>query len=618
MNKLKIFFSYFYKSLKIIFISLGSLFVLIIIIILINFNSWHNIITNSLEAKDNINESLDLLIKSDLDEAENSAKLALSNFEESLYSLNKISQTNPVFKINFLKKEINSLENILESANLLSSSFLQIIKLTNQLNDSILIFDRNTALNIEDKQKLLEILYYFEADLIGNKANINLVLLKLKNTNSFFFDLAFKNNLQELINQLEEIQIVFSRTLPFLRLMPTLGGWPEPSRFLILFQNNDELRPTGGFIGSLATLEVSQLGENINLETSDVYHYDMPSIEHLNTVPPEPIAKYMGLKKWYLRDANWSPDWPSSASFIEELFYQEAFYADKEFNDLDGIFAITPQFVAELINLTGPIKLDNQIYTAENLQSLLQYQTGIAYKQDDIASWDRKDIISDLSTILKERLKNLKTKEIIDLIKIIDQTIIRKDLLIYFTNPNNQIIAEGLNSDGRIIKVNHDYLMIVDANLAAFKTDAVIIKDWFYQIEELNDHIIANLYLNYKHEGGFDWRTTRYRSYTRVLSPMGSQLLSIENASDIKVEDDKDLDKTVIGFFFTVEPKETKQIKISYQLPDTIKNQIENKNYQLYLQRQAGSQINSFNFQFLNHSQLTKDLENDKLIKIFE
>lgn len=617
MNKLNVFLSYLYLSLKILLISLGSLFFILLIIFLVNLSSFRNLTQNTLEARINIYSSLYSLINSDIDASEASANLALINLEASLYNLDKI-ESNIFFRINLLRRELNSLRSTLESGHLLTNTLKQSINLTRDLNNNVEIFHRDNPLTLNEKESLLEMLYYFEPELIGAKANLNLVLLKLKNTNSFFFNLAFKNNLNELNNQLEEIESLFSNSLNILRLMPTLAGHPEPSRFLILFQNNDELRPTGGFIGSLATLEISQLGENIDMQTSDVYHYDMPSIEFLNTIPPEPISKYMGVKKWYLRDSNWSSDFPSSAAFIEELFYKEAFYADKEFNNLDGIFAITPQFVSELINLTGEINLDGEIYTAENLQSLLQYQTGIGYREEDIASWDRKDIISDLALVLKDRLRNISNRELIDLMRIIERAIIRKDLLIYFTDPNNQLIAERLNSDGRILNFPHDYLMIVDANLAAFKTDAVVIKDWTYSLEEVNNEIVANLVLRYQHEGGFDWRTTRYRSYTRVLVAMGSELLSIENASDIKVEDSLEYDKTVIGFFLSVEPRETKEIKISYKLPSRIKEQVHNNTYQLYIQRQPGSRINSFNFNFLNQTLLTKDLESDKLIRIFE
>ncbi len=616
MNKTKIAWYYIFKSLKIISIILGSLFVLALILFLVNINSWRSLTINTLNARDNINSGLHSLLEADIDKANQQAIDASNDFRNAYLALEKIEDTNFVYRLPFFKAEMNNLKNIIETGKILSSSFISVTDLSYQVQESVNLFSRDQSLSFEEKERLIALAYEFEPELAGLKANIDLALYNLKYVDNSLFILPFKDEILQLKKQLEDAEIMLARGLPILRLLPTLSGWPESSRFLVLFQNNDELRPTGGFIGSLATLEISRFGENIDMQASDVYHYDMPSINYLENSPPEPIAKYMGLKNWYLRDSNWSPDFPRSAQFIEELFYEESYYADKEFTDLDAIFAITPQLVANIIDLTGPVELDGKVYDAENLQTLLQYETGIGYRDEDIASWDRKDIIQDISLILKERLRNLNSVQIIELVNIINQAINSKDLQSYFTDPQNQLVAERLNSDGAIKSVNHDYLMVVDANLAAFKTDAVMIKDWTYEIKQENDNLVAYLYLNYEHRGGFDWRTTRYQSYTRVLTPKGSELLSIENARDLQVEDDNDLDKTVIGFFFSVEPQQSKEIRISYQLPSRIKNQLENNNYQLYLQRQAGSRINSFNFQFLNQPLLTKDLKSDKLIRI--
>ncbi len=616
MKKVKIIMYYIYKSLKIILIILGSLFVLILILFLINLNSWYSLTVNTLNARNNINSGLYSLLNSDIDKANKKAIAARNDFTNAYLALENIENNNFVLKLTILKKEINNLKKIIETGKVLSNSFIHSTNLAYQIQENIKIFNRDQAFTLQEKERLIALAYEFEPELAGLKANIDLALYNLKYVDNSLFILPFKSEILQLKQQLGDAETLLARGLPILRLLPTLSGWPESSRFLILFQNNDELRPTGGFIGSLATLEISNFGENIDMQASDVYHYDMPSIKYLDNNPPKPIAKYMGLKNWYLRDSNWSPDFPTAAQFIEELFYEESYYANKEFSDLDAIFAITPKLVANIIDLTGPVELDGKVYNAENLQTLLQYETGVGYRDEDIASWDRKDIIQDISLILKERFKNLNAIQIIELVKIIDQAVNTKDLQSYFTNPQNQLVAERLNSDGAIKSVNHDYLMIVDANLAAFKTDAVMIKDWTYEIKQENDNLVAYLYLNYEHRGGFDWRTTRYQSYTRVLTPKGSELLSIENARDLNIEDDNNLNKTIFGFFFSVEPQQSKEIKISYQLPSRIYNQVKDNNYQLYLQRQAGSRINSFNFQFLNQLLLTKDLKSDKLIRI--
>ncbi len=604
------------RSLKILLISLGALFLIALIVFLINLNSWSALVKSSLAAKQNLETGWQSLLNQDLVKAETESKMAKENFNQALLAVNKIEKNNPFFKLKTTKNQLTDLKKFITSGQLLAISFKQSTDFFININDSIRIVNRDKALSLEEKAMILEIALNSDSIINEIKDNLNLAVNKFQSVKNSLFLFPFKRQINLLAVRLDQGQILVNRSLPILPLLPTLGGWPEPSRFLILFQNNDELRPTGGFIGSYATLEIANLGQDIDMQTGDIYHLDKPSIEHLETIPPEPISKYMGLKKWYLRDANWSPDWPTAAHFIEWLFYQESYWAGLDFNDLDGIIAITPDLVADLIELTGPINLEGEIYTADNLQKLLQYQTGVGYREEDIAAWDRKDIINDLALILKDRLQNIKANQLPDIITILDKAIIRKDLLTYFTDPQNQLIAKKLKTDGQIKKTNSDYLMIVDANLAAFKTDAVVIKNWQYEIENTQPGLVAKLSLTYQHQGGFDWRTTRYRSYTRVLSPLGSQLLSIEEASDLKTEEDISLNKTIFGFFLSVEPGQTKTIKLSYLLPSKIKDQIENKEYELYLQRQPGSRINSFNFIY-NNFILKKDLESDKVLRIF-
>ncbi len=168
-----------------------------------------------------------------------------------------------------------------------------------------------------------------------------------------------------------------------------------------------------------------------------------------------------------------------------------------------------------------------------------------------------------------------------------------------------------------------DYLMVVDANLGAFKSDAVINKDISYTLSQSANGLGATVRLDYRHEGGFDWRTTRYRSYTRVYAPLGSRLTSLkgidEATADISVTDDSRLNKTVFGFFWTIEPGTSAGAILSYDLPDRISAQMKAGTYELLVQRQAGSRINSLKAVYKPLSGKTKEwsdnLNTDKSFK---
>jgi ABC-type Fe3+-hydroxamate transport system substrate-binding protein len=137
-------------------------------------------------------------------------------------------------------------------------------------------------------------------------------------------------------------------------------------------------------------------GDIISLETKDSYHLDMPSVGKWQLEPPAPIKKHLGVENWYLRDSNWSPDWPSAARQIEKIYKGESRAIGLPEPNFSALIAINPDFIADLLRLVGPITIDNETYYPENFQPLLQYNVEVAYKDKDISSWDRNNIINDL------------------------------------------------------------------------------------------------------------------------------------------------------------------------------------------------------------------------------
>jgi len=148
------------------------------------------------------------------------------------------------------------------------------------------------------------------------------------------------------------------------------------------------------------------------------------------------------------------------------------------------------------------------------------------------------------------------------------------------------------NWAGQARSFSGDYVWIIDANLAAYKTDAVVDKQINYKLYNSGSDWFAELTLTYKHNGGFDWRTTRYQSYTRIYVPLGSQLVSQSGFQEVATVSE-DLGKSVIGGFIVVEPQETKVIKLVYKLPASIAQQIASGHYNLLLQKQPGRQRTS-------------------------
>jgi len=552
-----------------------------------------------LAGKNNISAAIAAAKNKDWLAAQTLAAQASTEFKESLASL-EASRSNPAIqKFGPIRSQINDLSYLLQTATILSGSMERGLPIVSELNKISAASGSNNFVDLPetDKGRFLKLIYESEPELNGLKANIDLALLNLNKIHKIGILWPIYGQISDIRQELVQASELLEKTTPLIKLLPALAGYPDTSRFLLILQNNDELRPTGGFIGVYGILETKN-GAILSIDTDDSYHIDMPaSLSDRWTLPaPEPLKKYLNVEKWYFRDSNWSPDWPTAAAQVAAIYQGENEAIGNPVPPFTGIIAITPDFVGDLLNLVGPIVVRGETYDATNFQPLLQYNVEIAYKDQAISPWDRKDIVDELMGELKSRLFQAKADKLNELIKIVNSNITEKNLQAYFLDAGWQSLGREAGISGEMKQSGGDYLMVVDANLGAFKSDAVIRKDISYVLSQENNGLSATVRLDYAHEGGFDWRTTRYRSYTRVYAPLGSRMLALDNPSntvtDFSVTDDQNLKKTVFGFFWVIEPGTTQAISINYLLPQNLTDKTLSQGYELLIQKQAGQRIN--------------------------
>jgi len=373
-------------------------------------------------------------------------------------------------------------------------------------------------------------------------------------------------------------------------LAPALLGYKRPVTYLVLFLNNTEIRPGGGFIGSYALVKADK-GKLEILETRGSENLDWEAPSDFKVPPPEPLKLYIKQDKWYFRDSNWSPDFPVSAK-TSQRFYR--FEGGRDGSKLDGIIGVTPTVIEKLIEITGPLEVGGKKFDSATFTENLEYHVEYGFKDagEDVA--ERKAIIGDLAKTLFKKITSLPPWKWQNFLSLFLNLTKEKQIMIYSNDEEIQKIILRSGWAGEVKKTDGDFLMVVDANLASLKTDIAVEKNIDYKIISEGDKLKARVTLTYEHRGSFDWRTTRYRTYTRIYAPIGSKLImsngfidAAKKPSEADVE--LDLGYAVFGGFFSIEPKEKKSVVLEYYLPERIKSLVDNGLYTLFVQKQLGT-----------------------------
>ncbi|MBU1092680.1 DUF4012 domain-containing protein, partial [Patescibacteria group bacterium] len=364
--------------------------------------------------------------------------------------------------------------------------------------------------------------------------------------------------------------------------LPNAMGFGIPQNYLFLNQNNNELRPTGGFIGSVALVELSH-GQITNISADTSQRLDGQN-KYSDLTLPDPlkaITSYYGI-----RDANWEPNFPTAVQTISKLYQQSGG------GSIDGMIALTPEVVTDILAITGPIDLPKYKLqlSADNFVEKTQKQIEIA---DQNLHDNPKQILIDFMPVLMNRLMSANSRELRLVGQSLFNRLVSKDILIYFNDSQLEKVVATLGWSGEVRSVTpkEDYLYIVEANLGGNKSSASIARDIKLVTQVQASAVIQDsLTVRYTHTGSAIYPDGVNRNYMRVYLPMGSHITeTIGQDVDTQVDIDSADGKTVVGFWLTVNPNETKEIRLDYTLPFEL-NFINSKaDYTLQIQKQSGA-----------------------------
>ena len=414
------------KIIRVLFYGLLGLVLAVVLLGAFVFNSVWSIYTGTISGKQSLEEAVEHIRSQRFHQA---AVAAAGSHQDLLSSYQYLEEWNDNFLVSHFEpvhERSLQLQHLLRAGILLSRSIEKGGKIGSEMKrtfpaDSL---DFN-SLPEEQKREFLRLIYENSSTFKGVEGELELAQMSLTRAQekaSFFF---VEEGIIKGRKKLMEAISTVKRLLPLTEILPALAGYPDRSDLLIALQNPDELRPAGGFLGTYGIAQIRN-GVFQKLETHDIYHMDMPVQDKMEVEPPAPIAKYLN-NEWFMRDSNWSPDWPTSARKIKWFYHQEnaLLTGDNRINDFtgefEGVVGITPKFITDLLAITGPVTVEGVQYDQHNFTRLLEYEVEKGYVQKGVPAWHRKEVIGDIMRKIKIKLLDIPSSRWGEIVEAIDR-----------------------------------------------------------------------------------------------------------------------------------------------------------------------------------------------------
>ncbi len=412
-----------------------------------------------------------------------------------------------------------------------------------------------------------------------------------------------------LAGQLERLDraLPLARTgLQAARVGPALLGADGPRTYLILVQNSDELRATGGFISAVGVLELDD-GRVTGLKLADSYAVDNWQQPH--PAPPRALAEYMGAQLLVLRDSNWSPDFPTSAEVARVLYQQD------QGVPTDGAIALDLEAVRLLVAALGPLEVPGlaEPVTAANLMSQLKQAWEApatsegTIREAETSDWwlKRKDFMGEMVGVALTKLQSGVDLNFKALASALLAMLEGRHLQIAVDDPAAAALFSERGWDGGFRRSrDEDFLAVVDSNVGFNKANAAVNQEIAYAVAPAaaGGRIEASLTLTYTHTSvplsplepcdhtprygdSYDDLIRRcYRDYLRVYVPSGSELMDAGGLANLTSAAGEG-DTTGFAGDFELRPGAQHVVTLRYRLPAGLAAEP----YRLSVRKQAGT-----------------------------
>ncbi len=328
----------------------------------------------------------------------------------------------------------------------------------------------------------------------------------------------FSARTQGLIPEIDRLLGLMQDGLSLSQSIPKiLGASAEgPKTYMLVVQNEDELRPTGGFIGVVGSFVVKD-GLPMGFTFKDSYAFD----DWTKPYPEAPwqLEQYMNIPALVLRDANWYTNFPVAASWIEYL------YAYSDNHTVDGVIAIDQQSLVYILQAIGPITVKgaSEPVTSANIIQFMRDAKAPPASAKNPNQWmyeHRKDFVAPLANSIVEKL--LSGQDIVweKLVRTMIRALNERHILLQFDDPLVTSFIAKYDWGGEVKPGAGDFLMAVDTNVGVNKANAGVESKLAYSVDLTDlENPIGSLVVFHKNNASSAASCSKYGSGDNLMHP---------------------------------------------------------------------------------------------------
>jgi hypothetical protein len=447
----------------------------------------------------------------------------------------------------------------------------------------------------------------------------------------------------------EEFPVVSAQAKELLRVAPQLLGSEKPAEYMLIFQNEKELRSSGGLLSAYGnlTIDKGKLGDSINAtDMWDLEGYVSwtlgVDVGHRNTYGQNALMN-AGCGSTYLRaqDSGVYPDLYESMNIFKDYYDVANRYNPGKYKSYEHIIIVNTFFASDIISLVEPLEVQEngqvKIITAENAAKEIFAVTSSG--PFDPAT--RKDFVGEVATAVKDKFNNLSAADFPRIAQLLIRTMQAKNIAFYSKDEAVQAYFDELGLSGRIEhNFAGDYLNIGEAQNCSLKSNFYVydVVSQNVNIDE-SGRISKDVNIHWVNEKVYDPNEPnilssspyfRYRAWVRIFAPQGTQFTKSDGYeksqyfySPVKYFDEvmqKETYDNVIWFdhrrLWESDSVKTHDLTVSYNLPADIVY-TEEQGYRLLIQKHPGkkNELYKVNVNFKGAITSTEfRLERDKVL----